>query len=78
MNIQYIWHDKNITNEYPNKFAHGKINKYFANEYIRPKYSNVFEYQIVFPRLFYTILAFSYFVLFWTHIEPFWTVNNNF
>ena len=21
---------------------------------------------------------FSYFVLFWTHIEPFWTNNNNF
>ena len=27
---EYIRHDKNITNEYPNKFAHGKIKEYFC------------------------------------------------
>ena len=34
-----------------------KSTNIFANEYICPKYLNVFEYQIIFPRLFWTILA---------------------
>ena len=43
----------------------------FANEYIRPKYSNVFEYQIIFPRLLWTILAISKFCVI---LDPYFTI----
>ena len=79
INIQiYIWHDKKITNKFLNEFALKKSTNIFANEYICPKYFNILEYQIICPRLFCTILPISFFVLFWTHIKPFWTNNNNF
>ena len=69
--FEYICYHRYWTNEYPNIFGMIKISlmniqinspmkksmNIFANEYICPKYSNVFEYQIGFPRLFWTIFA---------------------
>ena len=34
-----------------------RVRVFFANEYIRPKYTNIFEYLIICPILFWTILA---------------------
>ena len=82
---EYIRYHRYWTNEYPNIFGMIKISRMnirinlpmkkstniFANEYICPKYSNVFEYQIIFPRLFWTILAiFICFVI----LYPYWTI----
>ena len=42
---------------YEKKIALEKKMNIFANECICPNYSNIFEYQIIFPGLFWTILA---------------------
>ena len=93
---EYIRYHRYWTNEYPNIFGMIKISgmniqikspmkkslNIFANEYICPKYSNVFKYQIIFQTLFWTIFAIFICCVFCTHIEPFWTNNkkkiNNF
>ena len=65
MNIRIYLYHRYWTNEYPNIFGMIKISrmnirinsplkkltKFFANEYMCPKYLNVFKYQIIFPRL---------------------------
>ena len=80
MNIP-MYSDKNMMNEYPNKWALKKSKNIFANEYICLKYLNIFKYQNICPRLFWIICQFSYFVLFGPilkHFEPIITILNNF
>ena len=82
---EYICYPRYWTNEYPNIFGMIKISRMnikinlpmkkstniFANEYICQKYFNVFEYQIIFPRLFWTILAIFICCVI---LYPYWTI----
>ena len=51
MNLQIYLSGKNIIHKYLNKFALEKSLNILANEYICPKYLNIFEYLTIGPRL---------------------------
>ena len=87
---EYILYHRYWRNEYPNIFGmvkrsqmnirintpQKKSTNIFANEYIHAKYSNIFEYQIICPRLFWTILC--YFGPISNHFGPIITICNHF
>ena len=77
---EYIWHDKKITNEYPNKFALSKMLEFFLqmNMFVQNIwiYSNI---RLFAQDCFGLFWPFSYCVLFWTHnFGPIITILNHF
>ena len=71
---EYIWQDKNITNEYPNKFTHEKTTNIWMSIFVQniQMYLNIRLFSQDYFGVFWPS---SYVVLFCTHIEPFWTNN---
>ena len=48
---EYIWHGKNITNEYPNKIAHEKIKEFFCKWIYLPKIFECNRISDYFPKI---------------------------
>ena len=89
---EHICYQRYWTNEYPNIFGMIKISRMNIRINMPMKNQRIFLRMNIFVqniRMYLNIrlfsqdcfglfLPFSYFVLFWNHIEPFWTNNNNF
>ena len=79
MNFQIYLQNEKITNEYPNIFALEKSMNILENEYIRPKYMYIFEYQVICQRFLWRIVTiFIFHVNFYPHLNHFGPIINNF
>ena len=70
---EYIRHDKHITNVYPNKFAVKKNQQIYWRMNICVQKILIYSHIRLFSQVCFGLFwLFSYLVLFWTYIVPFW------